>query len=113
MSKSGEHLGVVDIAFSPEVILRNLAIVSDMHTHFLILKEAIKQRKWVLPSLENKQRESCENEDYFVLFEEKAQDEKYCRDDFAMFLKNKSAVITKKMQEHEKFALYFLDEESV
>ena len=109
--KYGHYIAAVDVAFSPEVIQQNLLQTSGIKSHFLVLRSIMLQRGWKRNDKEETGR-SCENSAYVMFYSDETNPKGSCSAEIKRFLKKKHTLIAKKMAQHKRFALYFLDEKS-
>ncbi len=105
-----EYLGALDIAFSPEIIQKNLLETSNVHSHFLVHRSLLQQREWKREDGVENYVPSIESDEYVMFTDPK--DEKNCSaecdKEILMFIAHERGYIQEKMHRHEKFSLYTL-----
>ena len=74
-ANGGEFLGIVDVAFAPEMIQENLSNYSKIHSHFILDKNLFQGKKWNRNDLRDDYKQSLENQNFleFVYHKEKGK----------------------------------------
>ena len=109
---NGKYIGSVDIAFSPEIIQKNLMRTSGIRSHFLILKSVMDQRTWKRDDKDEDTTQSCENSAYVMFDVEDAGKRSECDPAIKKFLDQNLESVAKMMRSKKRFALYYVDIEN-
>jgi len=108
-SKTGKHIGIVDVAFAPEVLQQNLYESSKIYSNFIIKKDIFDLRQWKRNDSKNNYKASIENINYVKYAYQKDDRDNELKQ---LILPSKEE-IKSKMSQNETFALYFIKNSNV
>ena len=100
--ENGLYLGIVDIAFAPEIIQKNLSEISKVHSHFILKKSIFKDRLWNRNDIKDDYITSLENDEYLE-FKYHTMNKGFT--EALNFLVDKKKEISQKMSESKEFSL--------
>jgi diguanylate cyclase (GGDEF)-like protein len=103
---NGKHIGIVDIAFAPEVLQENIYDIDGIYSHFIIQKEVFDKRGWQRNDNKNDYKASIENDNYFEYLHQHLVDSIYSDNSLYELLKPLKKDIFSKMSNYETFSLY-------
>ena len=104
-SKSGKHLGALDISFASENFQNDLTQISGIHAHFLVNKEIFKTVDTHKNSFKNNYTQSSENKN-FMMSLTKDHNKQVCIIDNTKKLAHLKDDILKNMTKGENFSFY-------
>lgn len=112
---NGTHIGVVDIAFAPEVLKENIYDINGIYSRFIIQKELFDKRGWQRNDNKNAYKASIENDNYFEYLHEHPLNSIYADNFLFELLKPLKKEIFSKMSNYQTFSVYrhFRDEDMI
>ncbi len=106
-AKDGTFLGIIDIAFAPEVIQENLSHYSKIHSHFILDKKLFKGKKWQRNDLKDDYKPSLENPDFLeFIYHSKSTGKNTSHPLIRQLIQNYQQTIIEKMNKRVTFSLY-------
>ena len=106
INDKGIHIGIVDIAFAPEILQENIYDINGVYSHFIIQKELFEKRNWQRNDNKNDYKTSIENEYYFEYEYEQAFNSIYSDKSLSKLIQPLKQEISSKMANYETFVVY-------
>ena len=103
-AKNGQYLGLLDVAFSSQVLQDYMNGVGKIHTHFLVKKDIFDTKSWQRDDMKAKYIQSHEHKDYMIGISKYFNENDYKKN--AVKLNDLQNSIAKKIYRENKFAIF-------